>query len=246
MGSVAGMRIEDIEYDFDGQRMVGHLAIDEYRPGPRPAVLLCHEGSGLDGHVKGRAVRLAGLGYAAFALDYFGDGRPPPRDEAMARLGPLMTDLELTRRLGRAGLEILLAEERVDPERVAAIGYCFGGAMALELARDGVDLQAVVGFHPGLRPPEPGESTKVRASVLMCCGADDPVVPMESRDAFEIDMKASGVADWRLEVYGGVGHSFTNPRVDEYGLPGFAFDAVADRRSWRSLLELLEERLQPE
>ena len=243
---MAGMRIEDIEYDVEGQRMVGQLAIDEYRPGPRPAVLLCHEGSGLDEHVKGRAVRLAGLGYAAFALDYFGDGRPPPRDDAMARLGPLIADVDLTRRLGRAGLEVLLAQDQVDLERVAAIGYCFGGAMVLELARDGADLQAVVGFHPGLGSPEPGASSKVEASVLMCCGADDPVVPMENRDAFEIDMKESGVADWRLEVYGGVGHSFTNPRVDEYGMPGFAFDPAADRRSWRSMLDLLDERLQPD
>lgn len=240
------MRIEDIEYHVDGQRMVGRLVVDEYRPGPRPAVLVCHEGSGLDEHVKGRAVRLASLGYAAFALDYFGDGKSPPVDEAMARLGPLISDLGLTRRLGRAGLEILLAQQQVDPERVAAIGYCFGGAMALELARDGADLKAVAGFHPGLRAPQPGESTEVRASVLMCCGADDPVVSMDNRRAFEIDMKQSGVADWRLEVYGGVGHSFTNPRVDSLGMPGFAFDAVADRRSWRSLLDLLEERLRPE
>ncbi|HEX3462383.1 MAG TPA: dienelactone hydrolase family protein [Acidimicrobiales bacterium] len=240
------MCIEDIEYDFDGQRMVGHLAIDEYRPGPRPAVLVCHEGSGLDEHVKGRAVRLAGLGYAAFALDYFGDGKPLPAGEAMTRLEPLIGDLDLTRRLGRAGLEILLAQEEVDPERVAAIGYCFGGAMVMELARDGVDLKAVAGFHPGLRAPRRGESTKVRASVLMCCGSEDPVVPIDNRVAFEIDMKESKVADWRMDVYGGVGHSFTNPRIDALGMPGFAFDAVADRRSWRSLLELLEERLRPE
>ncbi|HEX3841254.1 MAG TPA: dienelactone hydrolase family protein [Acidimicrobiales bacterium] len=164
----------------------------------------------------------------------------------MARLEPLIGDLDFTRRLGRAGLEILLAQEEVDSERLAAIGYCFGGAMALELARDGVDLKAVVGFHPGLRAPQSGESTKVRASVLMCCGADDPVVPIDNRVAFEIDMKVSKVADWRLDVYGGVGHSFTNPRIDALGMPGFAFDAVADRRSWRSLLDLLEERLRPE
>jgi dienelactone hydrolase len=239
------MRIEDIEYDFEGQRMVGHLAVDEFRPGRRPAVLVCHEGPGLNDHTKGRAVRLAGLGYAAFALDYQGDGQPRPRDEAMARLGVIMADLALTRRLGRAGLDILLAHDFVDPDRVAAIGYCFGGAMVLELAREGADLQAVVGFHPGLRSPEPGESSKVGASVLMCCGSEDPVVSLENRQAFEADMRESGVVDWRLEIYGGVGHSFTNPRVDELGMPGFEFNVAADRRSWRSMLDLLKERLGP-
>jgi dienelactone hydrolase len=240
------MRIEDIEYDFEGQRMVGHLAVDEFRIGPRPAVLVCHEGPGLSEHTKGRAVRLAGLGFAAFALDYQGDGQPRPRDEAMARLGVIMGDLDLTRRLGRAGLDILLAQDFVDPERVAAIGYCFGGAMVLELARDGADLQAVVGFHPGIRSPEPGESKKVKASVLMCCGADDPVISLENREAFEADMRESGVADWQVEIYGGVGHSFTNPRVTELGMPGFEYNAAADRRSWRSMLDLLEERLRPD
>jgi dienelactone hydrolase len=239
------MQIEDIEYDFEGQRMVGHLAVDEFRVGPRPAVLVCHEGPGLSEHTKGRAIRLAGLGYAAFALDYQGDGQPRPREEAMARLGALMADLDLTRRLGRAGLDILLAQPSVDPDRVAAIGYCFGGAMVVELARDGADLKAVVGFHPGIRSPEPGESSKVTGSVLMCCGADDPVISLENREAFEADMRESGVADWRIELYGGVGHSFTNPRVTELGMPGFEFNATADRRSWRSMLDLLEERLGP-
>jgi dienelactone hydrolase len=235
--------IEDIAYEVDGQEMVGQLALDEYRIGPRPAVLLCHEGPGLDEHVKGRAVRLAGLGYVAFALDYHGQGRPLPRDEALARLDVLMADADLTRRLARAGLDVLLAQEQVDQARVAAIGYCFGGAMALELARAGADLRAVVGFHPGLSSARPAGAGTIKAAVLMCCGADDPVVTVEHRDAFENEMRAAGVADWRIEVYGGVGHCFTNPRVNELAIPGLAFDAGADRRSWRSMLELFDEQL---
>jgi dienelactone hydrolase len=219
--------------------------VDDYRPGPRPAVLLSHEGSGLDEHVKGRAVRLAGLGYAAFALDYFGEGQPPPRDETMARLGPIMADADLTRGLARAGLDVLLAQPEVDRERVAAIGYCFGGAMSLELARDGANLKAVVGFHPALSSPRPADSRNIKGSVLMCSGADDPVVPVGQREAFEAEMREAGVADWRLEVYGGVGHSFTNPRVSQMGMPGFAFNAAADRRSWRAMLDLFEETLGP-
>ncbi len=117
--------------------------------------------------------------------------------------------------------------------------------MALELARDGADLKAVVGFHPGLGSPERGGSSAIRGSVLMCCGADDPLVPAGQRQAFEVDMRESGVADWRLDLYGGVGHCFTNPRVDGLGMPGLAFDAAADRRSWRALLELLDDTLGP-
>jgi dienelactone hydrolase len=239
------MHFEDIVYDVDGRQMVGYLAVDEYRPGPRPAVLLSHEGPGLEEHVKGRAVRLAGLGYVAFALDYHGGGRMLPLDQAMERLGLLSADADLTRRLGRAGLDILLAQDGVDPGRVAAIGYCFGGAMSLELARSGADLKAVVGFHSGFTPPNPADSRNIRASVLMCSGADDPLVTKEQRQAFQDEMVEAGVADWRMEVYGGTQHCFTNPKVDELGMSGLAFNPVADRRSWRSMLDLFEETLGP-
>jgi len=237
------VHIEDIAYEVGGRRMIGQLAVDDYRPGLRPAVLLCHEGLGLDEHVKGRAVRLAGLGYLAFALDYQGPGEPLFRDEAFAHLGVLMADADLTRSLARAGLDVLLAQKQVDPRRVAAIGYCFGGAMALELARTGADLKAVVGFHPSLTSAKPADSSNIKGSVLMCCGADDPIVTSEQRLAFEAEMREARVADWRIELYGSVGHCFTNPRVSELGMPGFAFDAAADRRSWRAMLDLLEETL---
>jgi dienelactone hydrolase len=239
------MRIEDIAYEVDGREYVGHLALDEYRVGPRPAVLLCHEGPGLDEHVKGRAVRLASLGCVAFALDYQGGGASPPIEAAMARLGELIGDADTTRRLGRAGLDVLLAQPAVDPSRVAAIGYCFGGTMALELARAGADLRAVVGFHAGLGTAAPAAPGAISASVLVCIGADDPVVPADQRAGFEQEMRAAEVRDWRMELYGGVGHSFTNPRVDELGMPGIRFDAAADRRSWRSMLDLFAETLGP-
>src|SRR5688500_17149259 len=153
--------------------MIGHLA----RPdgdARRPAVLLCHEGAGLDDHVKGRAERLAELGYVSFALDYYGGGKPWPLDEAMAKLVPIMEDADRTRALARAGFDILLAQPQVDPARVAVAGYCFGGAMSLELARSGADVKAIAGFHPGLTSPKPADSRNIAAPVLMCCGADDP------------------------------------------------------------------------
>jgi dienelactone hydrolase len=199
----------------------------------------------MDENVRARAERLAGLGYTAFALDYFGGGRQPPFDQAQARLSELIEDPDVTRRLARAGLEVLTARPDVDPARLAAIGFCFGGTMVLELARDGAPLRAVVGFHPWLRSARPEDSANITGSVLMCCGAEDPVIPLDVRGAFEDEMRSSGVADWRMEIYGGVGHSFTNPAIDVRGFPGFAYDARADQRSWRSMLELFRDRLDP-
>jgi dienelactone hydrolase len=140
------MHTEDIQYEADGLSLVGHLALPE-GTGRRPAVLVCHEGPGLDENAISRAERLAELGYVAFALDYHGGGKALPLAEVMPRLQELMTDPERTRELARAGLAVLLGQERTDGDRVAAIGFCFGGTMALELARGGAAVGAVVGFH---------------------------------------------------------------------------------------------------
>ena len=238
------MRIEDIEYSVAGSRMVGHLAIDDEQPGSRPGVLVCHEGPGLDEHAKGRAERLAGLGYAAFALDYHGDGKPLQRDEMMGRLGALMADPDKIRELASAGLSILLAQDEVDRTRVAAIGYCFGGTLALELARSGADLGVVVGFHSGLGTQRPARAGDVKAGILVCIGADDPLVPPEQRAAFEQEMRAAKV-DWRMNLYGGAVHSFTNPGAELSGFPGVAYHQPTDERSWRAMLDFFEERFGP-
>jgi dienelactone hydrolase len=238
------VRIDDIEYEADGRRMVGHLAVDESKTGRRPAVLLAHEGGGLDDNVKGRADRLAQLGYVAFALDYFGDGKPPPREEAMERLMPLMSDPDRIRALGRAGLDVLLAQPEADPDRVAAIGFCFGGTMVLELARSGADLKAVVGFHSGLATTRPDDARNIVGRVLVCIGADDPLVPPEQRRAFEEEMRAGGV-DWRMHVHGGAKHSFTNVNAHQVGIPGIEYHQPTDERSWRAMIDLFDEALGP-
>jgi dienelactone hydrolase len=237
------MHIEEIQYQADGRDLVGTFVVDDFRPGPKPAVLVCHEGPGMDDHVKGRAMRLAAEGYAAFALDYHGGGGGVPLDVAMTRLGELMADWGRVRTLARAGLDILLARPEVDPGRVAAMGFCFGGSMVLELARSGADLQAVIGFHPGLGGVDVEASRSIRGSVLMFCGAADTLIAKESRDAFEAEMVEAEVADWRLEVLGGVGHSFTNVQVDQLGMDGIAWNERADRRCWRSALALLDETI---
>ncbi len=235
------MLTRDIEYHHDGRRYVGHLALPD-GDGQVPGVLVCHEGPGLDEHATGMADRLAGLGFAAFALDYHGDGRPLELSQIRERLGPLRESAELTRALGRAGLDVLLAEPRVDPARVGAIGFCFGGTMALELARAGTDLRAVVGFHSGLGTPRPQDAPAIRAKVLVCIGADDPMIPPEQRSEFEQEMRAGGV-DWRMHLHGGAVHSFTNPNASRLGNPAVAYHELTAQRSWRAMLDLFDEAL---
>ena len=238
------VRLEDIEYEIGGQQFIGHLAVDDQRSGPRPAVLVSHEGSGLDDNAKSRAERLAGLGYVAFALDYYGGGKPLPIEDAMARLGPLMGDPEAIRALGRPGLAVLLAQPETDPSRVAAIGYCFGGTMSLELARGGEDLKAVVGFHSGLATTRPQDARNIVGKVLVCIGAEDPIVPPEQRLAFEEEMREGGV-DWQMNLYGRAAHSFTNPRAGELGMPGIEYHEPTDKRSWQAMLDFFGEVFGP-
>lgn len=233
------MQITDIEYVHDGVRLVGQLAVDESTPGPRPAVLVAHDAAGLSDHPKETARRLAELGYVAFALDYHGDGRTLPPEQIGERLGSLAADPDRIRSVARAGLEVLLASEFADPERVAAIGYCFGGTLSLELARSGAALGAVVGFHSGLATTRPEDASAINGKVLVCIGADDPIIPPEQRADFEAEMRAAGV-DWQMHLYGGAVHSFTNPQADG-SMPAIRYDRSADTRSWRSMLDLFAE-----
>jgi dienelactone hydrolase len=233
------MHTADIEYTANGRTMVGQLAVDDSRTGRRPAVLVSHEGGGLDDHAKTVARRLAEAGYVAFALDYYGGGAPLPQDQVLARFSELAGDPLLTRAIGTAGLDILLADDRVDPGRVAAIGFCFGGTMSLELARGGADLAAIVGFHSGLTTSRPEDAANITAKVLVCIGSEDPYVPAAHRAAFEEEMRAAGV-DWRMILLGGMVHSFTNPSADGSN-PALKFDALAEARSWRAMLDLFEE-----
>jgi dienelactone hydrolase len=144
-----------------------------------------------------------------------------------------------TRGIAQAGLDVLLANEFADASRAAAIGYCFGGTMALELARGGADLQAVVGFHSGLATTLPAEPGILTGTVLVCIGADDPIIPPTQRLAFEEEMRAAGV-DWRMHLYGGAVHSFTSPGADGSN-PAIRYDRRADELSWRAMTDLFTE-----
>jgi dienelactone hydrolase len=236
------VQITEVAYDVDERSMVGRLVVPD-RDGPLPGVLVIPGGPGLSDFELGQARQLADLGYVAFAADYHGGGRfVTDRDEIGARVGELSADPERAATIANAGLEVLLDEERTDRSRMATIGYCFGGAIALELGRSGADLKAIVGFHALLSTPRPEQSSKIRASVLVCGGAEDPIVSAEQRQAFVDDMTSAGV-DWQMVLYGGAQHSFTNPASDLHGVPGIAYDATAAARSWQAMLDFFGEVL---
>ena len=240
------MDLRPTRYEASGRPYVGYLA-DGSSGAPAPGILVIHEAGGLTEQVKRRAVRLAESGYVAFAMDLFGEGFPDvvPGDaeamaEAQAIVRQLRDDVAECRARMTAARALLLALPNVDPDRLAAIGYCLGGAAAVELARTGAPLRAVAGFHAGIFPGTAEDNRAIRAKILLCHGADDPAVPLAQIQDFTADLSAAGL-DWQLNVYGGVGHSFTNPGIDAFGFPGFAYDAGADRRSWAALTDLLSE-----
>ena len=232
--------LRQIAYEADGREMVGTLAIPDGTD-QRPGVLLAHEGPGIGDNTRDFARRLADAGYVAFALDYHGGGTPiADRTEMMERLVELIGDVDRTRSLARAGLSVMLAQDRVDHDRIAAIGFCFGGTMALELARDGADVKGVVGFHSGLGTPRPEDASNIAGKVLVCIGTEDPIIPPEQRTAFEAEMRAAGV-DWRMNLYGGAAHSFTNPEARRSGIPGIEYHEPTAARSWRAMIDLFDE-----
>jgi len=229
-----------VAYSAEGVDFIGTV----FAPagsGPAPGVLVAHESPGVTQHTLDAAERLAGLGFVALAVDYQGGGIPlTDRDEMMRRYAWFMADPSHIRTRLQAALGALLMQPRVDPARIAAVGYCYGGTAVLELARGGADLKAVVGFHSGLQTARPQDAAAIKGKVLVQIGADDPVIPAEQRIAFEQEMTAAGV-DWRMQVFGRTGHSFTNPEIDAYGLPGFSYQADSDRRSWAAMKDLFVE-----
>jgi dienelactone hydrolase len=232
--------LQAIDYAATGRAYRGFLA-DGSGGKPAPGILVAHEGGGLTDHARGRAERLAELGYVAFALDLFGD-QAPSLDDKMALVRGLRADVAELRARGLAALEVLAGHSSVDRDRLAAIGFCFGGTAIVELARAGAPLGALVGFHAGLTSAAPEDNRAIAGKLLLCLGAEDPVVPAEQRESFLAEMSTAGV-DWQMQLYGGVGHSFTNPEIDAWGFEGFRYDARADARSWRAMRALFDETL---
>lgn len=239
----AAVRTETVEYRHGDTVLQGWLAYDDAVKGPRPGVLLVHDWNGATAHQKAQVEKLAALGYVALAADVYGKGvRPANAQEAGAEAGKYYADRALLRARARAGLDFLASRPQADASRLAATGYCFGGMCALELARSGAPLRAVVSFHGSLGTPSPGDAKNIRASVLALHGADDPYVKPDEVKGFADEMRAAG-ADWQLVQYGGAVHSFTDPRAGTDNGKGAAYNAAADRRSWEAMKDFLAERL---
>ncbi len=239
----AAVQTKPVEYKQGDTVLEGYLAWDDAVQGQRPAVLVVHEWTGLGDYAKSRARKLAEMGYLAFAVDIYGKGiRPKTPREAAAQAGIYKKDRQLMRARMRAGLDVLRSDPKCDPKRVAAIGYCFGGTCALELARSGADVAGVVSFHGGLDTPTPADAKNIKCKVLVLHGGDDPHVPPKEVNAFEDEMRAGGV-DWQLVIYGGAVHSFTNPSSGSDKSRGAAYDAKADRRSWEAMKTFFAEIL---
>ena len=236
------MQTQDIDYRDEAVNLRGYLAFDEKAAGRRPGVLVFHEGLGLGDFAMARARMLAELGYVALAADMFGDRRQARNLQEVANLvGSLRNQPETLRARGRAALATLAALPQVDTNRIGAIGFCFGGSVVLELARDGADLRAIVSFHGVLATKLPAVSGRVKASVLVCTGADDPLAPREQVKALEDEMRAADVRDWQIISYGNTLHGFTNPAADGSMMRTALYSAQADRRSWASMRSLFEE-----
>lgn len=232
---------QTVEYEQGGVVLEGYLAYDEALSSLRPGVLIVHAWKGITDYERGRAQQLAELGYVAFCADIYGKGvRPADSQAAGEQAGKFRADRPLLRARAQAGLDTLKALPQVDPARVAAIGYCFGGGTVLELARSGAPLAGVASFHGNLDTPLPAPPGAVQCKVLVLHGADDPHVTADSVAAFAAEMRAAG-ADWQLVMYGGAVHSFSDPGAGDDPSKGAAYNAAADRRSWQAMLDFFDE-----
>ena len=232
---------QSVEYKQGDTTLEGYLAYDDSVSGARPGVLVVHQWTGLTDYEKHRAEQLASLGYVAFCADIYGKGvRPQNTREAGVEATKYKTDRTLLRARVNAGLDALKKNELVDPRRVAAIGYCFGGTTVIELARSGAELNGVVSFHGGLDSPAPADGKNIKCKILACHGADDPFEKAEDLTAFEKELRDAKV-DWRLNKYGGAVHSFTQPLAGNDNSKGAAYNEKADLRSWEMYKSFLAE-----
>jgi dienelactone hydrolase len=237
----AAVKTRVIEYKQGDTVLQGYLAWDDMQYARRPGILVAHEWNGLGPYVKRRAEMLARLGYVAFAADIYGKGvRPATPAESNKTAAIYKNDRALMRARAEAGLAVLKEQKIVDPKRIAAIGYCFGGTTVLELARDGADVKGTVSFHGGLATPTPQDAKNIKGKVLALHGADDPFVKADEVAAFQDEMRKAGV-DWQMNFYSGAVHGFTNPDNGTDNSKGAAYNANADKRSWEAMKQFLAE-----
>ena len=237
----AKVKSQLVEYKQGDTVYEGYLAYDDAIKGKRPGVLVVHAWMGLDDNAKKRADMLAGLGYVAFAADIYGKGiRPKNGDEAKKLAGKYKSDRKLLREHVNAGFAALLKQPNVDAAKTAAIGFCFGGTTALELARSGAAVGGVVTFHGGLDSPTPADGKNIKAKVLVLHGAADPNTSANDLAAFQKEL-ADAKVDWQLIEYGGAVHCFSDQTAGTDASGGCAYDATADARSWAAMRSFFDE-----
>jgi len=235
----AGVKTEEVEYKQGGTVLKGFLAYDDSKEGKRPGVLVVHEWWGLNDYAKKRAKMLAESGYVAFALDMYGGGKTTEHpSEAGEWAQAIGANQELAAARFNAAYEWLKANEHVDGDRIAAIGYCFGGSVVLGMALGGGDLDAVVSFHGGF--PQQKPASDVKASILVCHGDADPLATQEQINTFKANLAEAGI-DWELNIYANAKHAFTNPDADNRGLEPLGYNKKADKRSWMAMQAFLGE-----
>lgn len=232
---------EEVNYTVDTTRLKGYMAYNESKTGKRPGVLIIHEWWGHSDYVRERADMLAGLGYTAMALDMYGEGKQAHHpDDAGKFAKEVMSNIDMAQKRFDAALELLKEQPTVDPDKIAVIGYCFGGSVALTMANMGANIEVVAAFHSGVQLPVM-PNKKLKAAVLVCNGADDPFIDQGSVTTFKSGLDSLN-ADYQYVAYPGVVHSFTSKYADSLGkkfnLP-LAYNAEADRKSWQSLQNLL-------
>jgi len=238
---LAALKTQTVEYKQGNTVLQGYLAYDDAMTTKRPGVMVVHEWTGIGDYVKKRTEQLAQMGYVAFAADIYGKGiRPTNPKDAGVQAGIYRANRPLLRDRARAGLAVLQTHPLVDANRIAAIGYCFGGGTVLELARSGAPVVGVVSFHGNLDTPNPADAQNIQGKVLVLHGAIDPYVPPVQVAAWEKEMTDAGV-DWQLVSYGGAVHSFTNPASGNDKAKGAAYDAAADRRSFAAMKTFFDE-----
>lgn len=238
----AAVKTKTVSYSYDGVTMQGYLAWDDAVQGKRPGVLVVHEWWGLNDYAKGRAEQLAALGYVALAADMYGEGKSTEHPEqAGAMAEGVRKNLKTWLGRANAALQVLREQNTVDPTRIAAIGYCFGGATVLQLAYSGADLKAVVSFHGAL--PAPDSTKDIKAKILILHGENDTFIKPEDVQKVKSALD-QGKVPYKFVSYPGAVHGFTVAGSEKRGIKGIAYNAEADRLSWQEMIALFQEVFQ--
>lgn len=237
----AEVKTEPVEYKQGDTTLKGMIAYDDATKDKRPGVIVVHEWWGLTEHPKNKAIELTKLGYVTFAIDMFGDGKTTEDPKQAGEwAGAIKKDRETAKARFMAAMDVLRKNERVDAQKIGAIGFCFGGTVVLEAARHGAPLAGVVSFHGALETQNPAASGAVKAHILICHGADDPMVTPDHLIAFAQEMGNANV-DYQINVYSDAVHAFTNPKADSFKIPGIAYNEKADKRSWEAMKDFFAE-----